>query len=513
MANTISKNRTGLTNVPISETPSMDSAAQPGQSTSNGRRPLPRRPAAGPFNGLPVLTTPAEPPTPPPAEPKRQIPKVPQPTPPSLEGLIGRKGITQRPDRYRVDSTGFTVSAMADGVGQNPAITPLRFELGQRPELKPLLRVDGVVVKAGPHWLVSPQTLADLTRSGNPHYDLVANGTLLGTPLGRTVPVIQINIDSLEELAAGRDRVNGFAAVASVDYIHETPTIMGIPEGILEQINYTLDPNTERPEDSFQIWGLNLTGDYSIAKLATDTAQADGRLDREKLRRFVTGVGERMSVMQKDFNIIKAIFYRGELAAADRSTPVSVRRRAKADDSDEEPTSRWVIRTTKVVGHSATPNTAPVTTGASAPSELPETATDPAEGANRAAEINTAGSEKARLLGDWNSYGFTVGERAELKSTPSDRPPFVTISDGTRIGIGAVRWSPMVAERARVILPYTEGPASRRVGDSAKWRERWVGYYGALTDNPEQLNRQRIAELLALAGKIRELEVADSKIY
>jgi hypothetical protein len=47
-----------------------------------------------------------------------------------------------------------------------------------------------------------------------------------------------------------------------------------------------------------------------------------------------------------------------------------------------------------------------------------------------------------------------------------------------------------------------------------KWRDKWYEYYGfGNSNNLLALNRQRIAELLRLAGKVRELELAEAKNY
>jgi hypothetical protein len=293
---------------------------------------------------------------------------------------------------------------------------------------------------------------------------------------------------------------------------------MGVPEGILEQINYTIDTITQRPEDTFQIWELNLTGDYTIEKLKTDNAQADGRLDKAKLAAFTKGVGERLKVLQRDLNIIKSIFYRGELAEADRKAFVTVTRRAASDDTEEEiqkpETSNYLVKNTEVVAHQATPNT--TRPGDMLPTEftpiaLPETVTSNTDGVIPR-EVTKAGLERAKLLADWNSYGFTPAEKAEIKGTSTKQAPYITTADGSKIGIGAVRWSPTVLDKARVLIPYTEGrDAVKRLGGA--WRDKWDAYYGFKNPNGLALNKQRIAELIHLAAKVVELELAESKKY
>ena len=117
---------------------------------------------------------------------------------------------------------------------------------------------------------------------------------------------------------------------------------------------------------------------------------------------------------------------------------------------------------------------------------------------------------------DWNSYGFTPAEKAEIKSTGNTRKPIVKVADGTEVGIGSVRWSPTVADKARVILPYTDGRnnvKNRSFEAQIVHRRKWDEYYGLANPNGLALNKQRIAELIHLAAKVKELELAESKNY
>lgn len=479
-----------------------------GNSSSRSRTTNTRTPPAGP--GLPLLPTPAPvqsqaaaPATPPTTTPKGLIPKEPAPLAPNIPApqIVGP---LDSPERYRKSGpNGWEINALSEGVGQKPAITPLRFQFGARPELKPLLRTDGVVVRVGEHYLVSPQTLSDIRDGGNPHYDIVQNGTVLNTPMGISVPVIVVDIAGLEATGSRRDIVNGFAAVKSVDYVYETSTVMGVPEGILEQINYTINPDTQRPEDRFEIWELNLTGDYSIEKLRTDTAQQDGRLDKDKLKRFTTEVGDRLTLLQKDLNIIKTIFYRGELPESGRKQSVKITKRATSDDTEEEilkpERANYTIRTTAVVGHSPTPNSSGVATT--------PTPTPPAEVAPT--PVSTAGTLSAGVLNQWKAYGFTPRESADIKLMAADnRPRFVVIADGSTIGIGSVRFDPTTAGKARVVVPV----GVKRVGDSRALYDTYYGT-GLSVNELDRLNAGRVAELLALANKVVEIERSTGLTY
>jgi hypothetical protein len=339
--------------------------------------------------------------------------------------------------------------------------------------------------------------------------------------MGKSIPVIEVNISNLAATGSARDVVNRFAAVASVDYVYETPTVMGVPEGILEQINYTLDTDTQRPEDRFQIWEMNLTGDYSIEKLKTDTAQADGKLDKEKLAKFVTGVGDRMKILQKDFNLIKGIFYKGEIAEADRKRPVGFKRRAVAVDTEEETRrpeeANYLVKTVDVVAHAPTPNstnpdaesgtTATGATAGNAPTEAD------------AIIINILKPDDA--LNRWKAYGLTPLEKRTLKETPVRGANRITLSDGSTISIDGVNWGPGLADKLRVILPIGS-ERKKSIFNPAAYRkttDSFKEYYGEAPNRNDNVrfwgasNKKRIGEILALTQTIKELERKNSKVY
>ncbi len=235
--------------------------------------------------------------------------------------------ITQNAARYTQTSNGdwqvwatnpvAIESGSADGTDLAKAtVEPINLQSEVEGEWVPLLEVDGVVVRVLGKNLISQATLDSIRASGNPHWDVKSNGSITikdrGIPLGKTIPVIELNIDNLPELGRKRDTGNTFAGVKGVKYTHTTDLINGIPKGLIAQINYTLSPNVNRPEDTYSYYQIPLKGDYSVTKLKTDTAQADGSLDKAKLKAFVTGVSSRLKTIRADYNIIKRMFYLGQ---------------------------------------------------------------------------------------------------------------------------------------------------------------------------------------------------------
>lgn len=205
---------------------------------------------------------------------------------------------------------------------QDSPIAPLQFRSQPQPDYIPLLAVDGIVVSVGGKYLISPTTLGDISSNQNPHYDAKSNGTLTvrsrNITLGASIPVIELDIAGLEEIAAKRNTGNTYAGVAEVKYPHTSDLVQGLPIGLIEQINWTLDPNSPKPEDTFSYYNPVLQGDYSIRKLETNSLDESGSLDAEKLKEFLITTNERLQVMRTDYNKIKRMFYFGELPLDER---------------------------------------------------------------------------------------------------------------------------------------------------------------------------------------------------
>lgn len=220
--------------------------------------------------------------------------------------------ITQNPQRYTQRDNEWVISA-------SPNVRPLTISKGIALDgLKPLLEVDGVIVKADEWYLCSQATLNALRDSNNPHYAIEANGPISvkgkSVTIGKTIRMLEIDVDKLKSEAESLDFQNRKAAVSYVDYIFEGDTQDGIPTNLIRQINYTLNSDIGRPADKFGLHSLQLGDDetvYSITKLNTETKQSDGTLDKTKLETFLKNLQNRLVVLRNDFNMIKDVFYNG----------------------------------------------------------------------------------------------------------------------------------------------------------------------------------------------------------
>ena len=115
-----------------------------------------------------------------------------------------------------------------------------------------------------------------------------------------------------------RDVLNKNAGVVDVVYGGETNLVDGVPKGIIDQINYTLNEESKRPMDEYSIFDfyslvdfkLNpKAGHYKITPLLVQTQQADTIFEPAKLREYLTEVGDKLKLLEKDFNLIQDIFY------------------------------------------------------------------------------------------------------------------------------------------------------------------------------------------------------------
>lgn len=225
------------------------------------------------------------------------------------------KKITQNSNRYSKVGSNWKISA-SNRVP--PIFLPIGVEL-QR--LKPLILANGIIVKVGLDYLCSLTTLNLIKESNNPHYDIVENGKVKVKDkqviVGKTVKIIELDISRLEGLANGKKAIGLKAGISDTEYIFEGDRTDGVSNNLITQINYTLTQLGERGVDNFSLYKLKLAPDeaYSIASLQVveqdDTNNA--LLDVVKLKVFTESINERLKLLREDFNMIKRMFFNGEI--------------------------------------------------------------------------------------------------------------------------------------------------------------------------------------------------------
>ena len=278
---------------------------------------------------------------------------------------MAKQPIEQNPTRYKKKEDKWIISALPETPTkeQIAVIKPLELEVGKpipKDKLVPLLAVDGLVVKINDLYIISPQTLSDIKDSNNPHYDIVENGKVLGVSMGKTVPIIELSDKHLEAIGNTRDIANKNAGVKSVDYIYETELEMGIPIGLVNQINYTLSPDISRPGDTFETFDWSLQSElnesaYDITQLKIDNQQdKEKSLDTKKMATFLSGVDSRLQIIRKDFNDIQDCFMHAILPGLSALTWKNyVATTDTSNDTTDKPQS--VKKTSKILSVGDTP--------------------------------------------------------------------------------------------------------------------------------------------------------------
>ena len=262
----------------------------------------------------------------------------------------------QNPNRYIRTNDGWLVSSVSDSPNGNVngEIVPLSIPKGTaipNSSIYTVLEVDGIVIQIDDKYLISPATNLQIGLSSNPHWDFQQNGTIKGKTIGSSIPIIKIDVSKLVKSGDAQDQKILNAGVESVEYIYETELEMGIPKGLINQLNYTLKEGVQRPGDSFALWDMNLGDDtlYSIQALNITTAQEDGKLDTAKLREFLGSLGDRLSGLRTDFNSIKETFYNGNPPINKGLIQIQNRVASTEDTQDSAPRQR-VIKETKTIG-------------------------------------------------------------------------------------------------------------------------------------------------------------------
>ena len=226
------------------------------------------------------------------------------------------KTISQNPDRYSKQGTNWVISA-------SPDIKPIYLPIGvSLTNLKPIILANGIIVKVGENYLCSLTTLNEIKQSNNPHYDIVENGKIKvkdkEVVIGKTIKIIELDITKLKELADSRNFMNLQSGVTAIEYTNdETTLVEGIPKKLIEQINYTLDKDSERPKDKFEVVDYFKMVDkvvsphYTIAPIRTQTDQQQTIFDPKRLQTFIIELSAQLALLRRDFNTIQKTFFDG----------------------------------------------------------------------------------------------------------------------------------------------------------------------------------------------------------
>lgn len=212
--------------------------------------------------------------------------------------------LQQSPERYSYKSGVWKISAKSD-------INPIEIiEDTLNLKVSSLLSVEGVIVhiRDTDIYLGSKKMVTDLRDSAesNPHYTYKEHSKILGAKMGKTIPILEVNLSDVEESIEKQKEKGKFAGVKSVKWALEEDY-----KGLIEQINWTLSPTSPKPLDSYNVFDLNLSGDYTITALPIVPLDDEKRIPDDILASNLKIINERLIQLRNDFNSIKDLFYFG----------------------------------------------------------------------------------------------------------------------------------------------------------------------------------------------------------
>lgn len=214
--------------------------------------------------------------------------------------------LEQNPKRYSYNSGVWKISAKSD-------IKPIEITEGNTNfDLTPLLSVSGVIVHivGTEYYLCSSDVITALVDSfqTNPHYSYKEHSKVLGAVMGRTIPILEVKVNSITESIEKQKEKGKFAGVKEVKWSLEDDY-----KGLIEQINWTLSPSFSKPKDNYTVFDLNLLGDYSVTGLPITPLDDTKRIPEDTLAKNLKIINDRIIQLRTDFNSIKDVFYFGKV--------------------------------------------------------------------------------------------------------------------------------------------------------------------------------------------------------
>lgn len=238
---------------------------------------------------------------------------------------MAQRILEKNPERYIKVPMGWEVTANPN---DKQAVPPYMISnnngLGQKQTSIKLLDDTGaLLVELDNEYLISKRINLDLRDSNetNPHFTYKHNGEVrvplkddtgksIGiktTPIGKTIPIIRVDIDKLNQKIEEEKKSLSKAGVADVVFITEDSN------KLLGQINFTLSPSAVREMDEYKLYDLNLNNDiYGIEAPPIEGLDENQKIDNDKLSKNLEEIDKRLQALNRDFNMIKEVYFNGK---------------------------------------------------------------------------------------------------------------------------------------------------------------------------------------------------------
>ena len=228
---------------------------------------------------------------------------------------MARNDLKVNPQRY------VTISERFWQVTASPAIEPVYIaRTSTLKDLTPVLKTDGFVIQWENKYLLSQNTMDLILQRDSPHYSIEANGDILGVEIGRSLPVIKIDLTPIYELAEYRQELDIKAAIKFAEWLFlgdKTP-VGDVPLRLINWIDYMLGGTTQSPTETFEIYvfPLELTSlQKEINQFATEITWNQSAtsiiIAQDKTTNYITKVIGYLQALKRDFDSIQKVFSLG----------------------------------------------------------------------------------------------------------------------------------------------------------------------------------------------------------
>ena len=228
---------------------------------------------------------------------------------------MARNDLKVNPQRYvKISERFWQVTA-------SPAIEPVFIaRTSILKDLTPVLKTDGFVIQLDNMYLLSQNTLDLILKRDSPHYSIEANGDILGVEIGKSIPVLKIDLAPVYQTAEYRQRLDTSAAIKFAEwlYLGDKHPIYDVPLRLINWIDYMLTDKTDSPTETFEIYEFALELDdlqKEIDSFATEITwnQSSGSIiiANDKTTNYITKINGYLDALRRDLDSIVKVYSLG----------------------------------------------------------------------------------------------------------------------------------------------------------------------------------------------------------
>ena len=228
---------------------------------------------------------------------------------------MARNDLKVNPQRYvKISERFWQVTA-------SPAIEPVFIaRTSILKDLTPVLKTEGFVIQLDNQYLLSQKTLDLILQRDSPHYSIEANGDILGVEIGKSIPVLKIDLAPVYQIAEYRQRLDNSAAIKFAEwlYLGDKHPIYDVPLRLINWIDYMLTDKAKSPTETFEIYEFALELEVlqkEIDSFATEITwnQSSGSIiiANDKTTNYITKINGYLDALRRDFDSIVKVYSLG----------------------------------------------------------------------------------------------------------------------------------------------------------------------------------------------------------